>query len=68
MASQIPEEVHIRHCMLFEFHKGSNATVATKNICDPSALDVRNCQSGFLSSNSVILIFSTRIDQEAQQL
>jgi len=29
--------------MLFEFHKDSNATVATKNICDvyPSVLDVR---------------------------
>ena len=46
MASQIPEEVHIRRCMLFEFLKGSNVTVATKNICDvfPSALDVRKCQ------------------------
>ncbi|EFN61376.1 hypothetical protein EAG_01364, partial [Camponotus floridanus] len=43
------EEVHIRHCMLFEFHKGSNATVATKNICDvyPNALDVRKCQRWF---------------------
>ena len=49
MGSQIPEEAHIRHCMLFEFHKGSNATVATKNICDvyPSALDVRKCQRWF---------------------
>ncbi|PRD28464.1 UNVERIFIED_CONTAM: Ca6 [Trichonephila clavipes] len=46
MASQIPEEIHIRNCMLLEFHKSSNATVATKNICDvyPSALDVRKCQ------------------------
>ncbi|PRD31669.1 UNVERIFIED_CONTAM: Histone-lysine N-methyltransferase SETMAR [Trichonephila clavipes] len=34
MASQIPEEIHIHHCMLLEFHKGSNATVAKKNICD----------------------------------
>lgn len=49
MASQIPEDVHIRHCMLFEYHKGSNATVATKNICNvyPSALDVRKCQRWF---------------------
>ncbi|GFW15636.1 HTH_48 domain-containing protein [Trichonephila clavipes] len=49
MASQIPEEIHIRHCMLLEYHKGSNATVATKNICDvyPSALDVRKCQRRF---------------------
>ncbi|XP_046826458.1 histone-lysine N-methyltransferase SETMAR-like [Vespa crabro] len=33
MSSQIPEE-HIRHCMLVEFRKDSNATVTTKNICD----------------------------------
>ncbi|GFW15728.1 histone-lysine N-methyltransferase SETMAR [Trichonephila clavipes] len=42
--------------MLLEFHKGSNATVATKNICDvyPSALDVRKCRrrlSKFRSGN-----------------
>ncbi|GFT30351.1 HTH_48 domain-containing protein [Trichonephila clavipes] len=49
MVSQIPEEIHIRHCMLLEFYKGSNATVATKNICDayPSALVVRKCQRWF---------------------
>ncbi|XP_076655441.1 histone-lysine N-methyltransferase SETMAR-like [Halictus rubicundus] len=49
MASEIPEEVHIRHCMLFEFHKGNDATVTIKNICDvySSALDVRKCQSWF---------------------
>ncbi|VDO80635.1 unnamed protein product [Heligmosomoides polygyrus] len=45
MAWQISEE-HIRHCMLFEFWKCTNATVATKNICEvyPDALDVRKCQ------------------------
>ncbi|GFT07000.1 HTH_48 domain-containing protein [Trichonephila clavipes] len=49
MASQILEDIHIRHCMLLEFHKGRNATVATKNICDiyPGALDVRKCQRWF---------------------
>ncbi|GFT08246.1 HTH_48 domain-containing protein [Trichonephila clavipes] len=48
-ASQIPEEIHIRHCMLLEFHENNNATVATQNICDvyPSALDVRKCQRWF---------------------
>ncbi|GFV70822.1 HTH_48 domain-containing protein [Trichonephila clavipes] len=56
MASQIPEEIHICHCMLLEFHKGSNATVATKYICNvyPSALDVCKCQrwlSMFRSGN-----------------
>ncbi|PRD26457.1 UNVERIFIED_CONTAM: hypothetical protein NCL1_38081 [Trichonephila clavipes] len=53
MASQIPEEIHICHCMLLEFHKGNSATVATKNICDvyPSALDVRKCQRWFSKFN-----------------
>ncbi|XP_047365377.1 histone-lysine N-methyltransferase SETMAR-like [Vespa velutina] len=48
MASQIPKD-YIPHCMLFEFRKASNATVAIKNICDvyPSALDVRKCQRWF---------------------
>ncbi|GFS68443.1 HTH_48 domain-containing protein [Trichonephila clavipes] len=49
MASQISEEIHIRHCMLLEFHKDSNATVATQNICDvyPSVLDASKCQKWF---------------------
>ncbi|GFX87144.1 histone-lysine N-methyltransferase SETMAR [Trichonephila clavipes] len=49
MAIQIPEEIHIRHCMFLEFHNGSSATVTTKSICNayPSALDVRKCQRWF---------------------
>ncbi|GFU57179.1 histone-lysine N-methyltransferase SETMAR [Trichonephila clavipes] len=49
MASQIPEEIHIRHWMLLEYHKCSNATFATKNICDvyTSDLDVHKCQRWF---------------------
>ncbi|GFT56936.1 HTH_48 domain-containing protein [Trichonephila clavipes] len=54
MASQIPEEIHIRHCMLLEFHKSSNATVVTKNICDvhSSVLDVCKCQIWLSQSGS----------------
>ncbi|PRD30178.1 UNVERIFIED_CONTAM: hypothetical protein NCL1_27198 [Trichonephila clavipes] len=46
---EVPEEIHIRHCKLLEFHNDNNATVATKNICDvyPSALDVHKCQRKF---------------------
>jgi [histone H3]-lysine36 N-dimethyltransferase SETMAR len=49
MRDIIPEEIHIRHCMFFEFRKGNNATVATKNICDvySNALDIRKCQRWF---------------------
>lgn len=49
VVSQIPEDVHIRHCMLSEVCKGSNATVATTNICNayPNALDIRRWQRWF---------------------
>lgn len=46
MASQMPEKVHIRHFMVLKFHKGSNATIVTKCICDvyTSGDYVRKCQ------------------------
>ena len=52
--------------MLFEFRKGSNATVAAKNIYDVFQVyqTFANTKCGFLSSDPVILIFATRIDQE----
>ncbi|XP_076644980.1 uncharacterized protein LOC143354611 [Halictus rubicundus] len=34
MAASVPSEDHIRHCILFHFHAGFNATVTTKKICD----------------------------------
>ncbi|GFX57967.1 histone-lysine N-methyltransferase SETMAR [Trichonephila clavipes] len=60
MASQVPEEIHIRHCMFLEFHKGSNATVVTKNICDvyPNALDFCKCQRWFSKFKSGNFDFS----------
>lgn len=43
MKSLVKYQKRYMHCMLFEFYKGSNPTVATKNICNvhPSALDIR---------------------------
>lgn len=45
----VPEEAHIRHCMLYEFRRGCRATNATKNICTVygNILDVRKCQRWF---------------------
>lgn len=49
MTSEIPDEIHLRHCMLYEFKKGVKAATATKNICQvyPNGLDVRKCQRWF---------------------
>ena len=54
MISQIPEEVYVMHSIDFDFHKGSNATVAIKNICDvyQTATEYRKCQRWFSNFRS----------------
>jgi histone-lysine N-methyltransferase SETMAR len=49
MAETFPDMTHIRHIMLYELKRGSNATIATKNINDTygEVLDVRTCQNWF---------------------
>ncbi len=49
MSDPIPDENHLRHCMLYEFRRGTKATVATSNIREVygDVMSVRKCQYWF---------------------
>jgi len=50
MADGFPDKVHLRYCLLYKFKRGSNATVAAKNLSDTNgnkALSVSQCQRYF---------------------
>ena len=42
---QIPDMIHVRHCLLYEYHQGSNATKAIKKICAmyPNTISLSQC-------------------------
>jgi len=45
------DECHIRHCLLYEFHRNANATDAAKN----KAMSVSQCQRWLKNLDQMIL-------------
>ena len=51
----VPDKLHFRHCMIYEFHSKKNAIQATNSIClvnNDLALDVGTCQRWFARFSS----------------
>lgn len=62
------QEDYIQHRILFEFHKGSSATVATKNVWFVRVHYMfLNAKDGFLNSDPPMSISLAPIDQEYRQ-
>ncbi|KOC69896.1 hypothetical protein WH47_09114, partial [Habropoda laboriosa] len=52
------DEIDFRHCMLYEFKKGSTVQNAVKSICDvygKDVLSVRKCQRWFSKFRNGVL-------------
>jgi [histone H3]-lysine36 N-dimethyltransferase SETMAR len=51
----LPDKLHFRHCMIYEFHSKKNPIQATNSIClvhNDLALDVGTCQRWFARFSS----------------
>ncbi|KOC61839.1 hypothetical protein WH47_06183, partial [Habropoda laboriosa] len=56
-------KIHFRHCMLYEFKRGSAVKNAVKNICDvygKDVLSVRKCQRWFSKFRNGVLDLSDK--------
>ena len=50
------DKCHIRHCLLYEFHRNANSTDAAKNICNAygdKTISVIQCQRWFKKFRSI---------------
>ena len=45
MCDIIPDNIYVRHCLLYEYYQGSNATKAAKEICAmyPKGISLSKC-------------------------
>ncbi|GFW99842.1 hypothetical protein TNCV_3420711 [Trichonephila clavipes] len=65
------EKVHLRHCVLFEFHEGNSTTEAKTNLCDvfgEEAVTARTCQRRPLKFRLVDFSLKNKQDLENHQM